>query len=206
MLVDRINQSARKIPAWSLYIVGVLPGLWLLWQAVNGGLGVDPVKALEHELGLLALQLLVAGLCITPLRRVAGVNLLKFRRAIGLLAFFYVVLHLLVWMVLDLQLLSRVWADILKRPYITVGMAALVLMLPLAITSNNWSVRRLGRRWRQLHKLTYVVVILGGVHFVMLRKGIQIEPLLYLAGIAALLAFRVGPGVSRIRVRLGRAG
>lgn len=191
MLTERVNAAARRIPIWLVYIVGLLPAPWFLYLGLTGGLGAEPIKALEHELGLLALQLLIAGLAVTPLRRFAGINLLRFRRAVGILAFTYVALHLLVWLVLDVQVLSRVWADILKRPYITIGMIAFVLMLPLALTSNNWAVRRLGPLWRQLHKLTYIVVLLGGVHFVMLRKGFQIEPLAYLAAILILLALRL---------------
>ena len=193
MLLDRINNTARKLPAWTLYIALPLPALWFLYLGLTGGLGAEPIKALEHELGEVALQILIAGLAITPLRRHLGINLLKFRRAIGLMAFLYVFLHLLVWLVLDVQILGQIWADIVKRPYITVGMAAFVLMLPLALTSNNWSVRRLGPRWRKLHKLTYAVVLLGAVHFVMLVKGIQLEPLIYLALILGLLALRWRP-------------
>lgn len=191
MLTERVNTAARRIPIWLVYIVGLLPAPWFLYLGLTDGLGAEPIKALEHELGLLALQLLIAGLAVTPLRRFAGINLLRFRRAVGILAFTYVALHLLVWLVLDVQVLSRVWADILKRPYITIGMIAFVLILPLALTSNNWAVRRLGPLWRQLHKLTYIVVLLGGVHFVMLRKGFQIEPLAYLAAILILLALRL---------------
>ena len=191
MLADRVNSAARRIPLWLVYSIGLLPAPWFLYLGLTGGLGAEPIKALEHELGLFALQLLIAGLTITPLRRFAGINLIRFRRAIGVLAFIYVALHLLVWLVLDVQALSQVWADILKRPYITIGMTAFALMLPLVFTSNNWSVRRLGPIWRQLHKLTYIVVLLGGVHFVMLRKGFQIEPLAYLAAILILLVLRV---------------
>lgn len=198
MLTERVNTAARRIPIWLVYIVGLLPAPWFLYLGLTGGLGAEPIKALEHELGLLALQLLIAGLAVTPLRRFAGINLLRFRRAVGILAFTYVALHLLVWLVLDVQVLSRVWADILKRPYITIGMIAFVLMLPLALTSNNRAVRRLGPLWRQLHKLTYIVVLLGGVHFVMLRKGFQIEPLAYLAAILILLALRL-PISQRLR-------
>ena len=132
------------------------------------------------------------GLCITPLRRFAGVNLLRFRRAVGLIAFFYVLLHLLVWLVLDVQIPAQIWADIVKRPYITVGMAGFALLIPLALTSNNLSVRRLGGlRWRQLHRLTYAAVLLGALHFVMLAKGFQIEPLAYLIAVLGLLALRL---------------
>ncbi len=191
LIVEKTNAYARKLPTWVVYLIGVLPAPWFVYLGATGGLGFEPIKALEHELGELALQLLVAGLAITPLRRHLGINLIKFRRALGLLAFFYVFLHLLVWAVLDVQLLSQIWADILKRPYITVGMLGFALLIPLAVTSNNWSVRRLGPKWRKLHKLTYVAVLLGGVHYLMLVKGWQIEPMIYLAVIATLLTMRV---------------
>ena len=147
----------------------------------------------------MALQFLIAGLAVTPLRRYLGINLLKFRRAIGLIAFYYVTLHLLVWLFLDVQILSQIVADILKRPYITIGMLGFALMVPLAITSNNWSVRKLGAAWRRLHTLVYGAAVLGALHFVMLSKGFQIEPLIYLGAVIALLALRL-PG----KVRLGR--
>ena len=200
MLAERVNSEVRRVPVWLVYVLGLLPAPWFLYLGLTGGLGVEPIKALEHELGLFALQLLVAGLAITPLRRFAGVNLIRFRRAVGVLAFTYVALHLLVWLVLDVQVLSRIWADILKRPYISIGMIGFLLMVPLALTSNNWSVRRLGARWRQVHKLTYIVVLLGAVHFVMLRKGFQIEPLAYLAAILLLLALRLPFGAMTRRL------
>ncbi|MEQ6249857.1 protein-methionine-sulfoxide reductase heme-binding subunit MsrQ [Sulfitobacter sp. HNIBRBA3233] len=192
---DKINGAARRVPTWALYIVYLLPVPWLLYLAQTGGLGREPIKALEHELGEIALQLLIIGLCITPLRRFLGINLLKFRRAFGLLAFTYVSLHLLVWVVLDMSLLwGQMWADIWKRPYITVGMAGFVTLLPLAITSNNLSVRKMGAAaWRSLHKLTYVAIVLGGIHYLWLVKGFQIEPILYMAVILGLLALRVVP-------------
>lgn len=194
-VIDRINSFMRRVPTWVVYILFLLPVPWLLYMAQTGGLGRDPIKALEHELGLIALQLLVAGLCVTPLRQYLGLNLLKFRRTIGVLAFTYVALHLLVWVVLDMSLLwGQMWDDIWKRPYITVGMASFALLLPLAITSNNLSIRKLGAAtWRKLHKLTYLAVILGGIHFFWLVKGIQIEPIVYLAAILGLLALRLVP-------------
>ncbi|MFD1195443.1 protein-methionine-sulfoxide reductase heme-binding subunit MsrQ [Seohaeicola saemankumensis] len=203
MLADQVNTAVRRIPVWLVYCLGLLPAPWFLYLGLTGGLGVEPIKALEHELGLLALQIMVAGLCITPLRRYAGLNLLRFRRALGVLCFTYVALHLLVWLVLDVQSLARIWADIVKRPYITIGMSAFVLMIPLALTSNDLSVRKLGPLWRRLHKLTYVVVPLGAIHFVMLRKGFQLEPLVYLLAIAVLLALRL-PVLARPR-RVSRA-
>ncbi len=191
-VVDKINGAARRVPTWAVYILYLLPVPWLLYLAQTGGLGREPIKALEHELGEIALQLLIIGLCITPLRQYLGLNLLKFRRTFGLLAFTYVALHLLVWVVLDMSLLwGQMWADIWKRPYITIGMAGFVALLPLAITSNNLSVRKMGAAaWRKLHKLTYVAVILGGIHYLWLVKGIQFEPIIYMAVILGLIALR----------------
>jgi len=190
-MIDRLNTIARRVPTWVVYIVGLLPIPWLLFQAQTGGLGAEPIKALEKELGLLALQLLIAGLAITPARRYLRLNLIKFRRALGLLAFIYVSLHLLVWLVLDVGILSQIWADILKRPYITIGMAGFACLVPLAATSNNFSIRKLGATWRKLHRLTYLAAMLAGVHFIWLVKGFQIEPLLYMAAILALLLLRL---------------
>jgi sulfoxide reductase heme-binding subunit YedZ len=172
----------------------------LFYIGATGGLGVEPIKALEHELGALALKLLVLGLSVTPARRHLGLNLLRFRRAIGLLTFYYVICHLLVWLFLDVQIASEIWADIVKRPYVTVGMLAFVLMLPLAMTSNDWSVRRLGPTWRRLHKLTYPIALLGVLHFIMLTKGFPIEPLAYLAAILVLLALRLLPRGRKIPI------
>lgn len=192
-IVDKINSTLRRIPTWVLYILSLLPVPWLLYLAQTGGLGREPIKALEHELGQLALQLLIIGLCVTPLRQYVGLNLMKFRRAIGVLSFTYVTLHLAVWVVLDMSLLwGQMWADVWKRPYITIGMAGFATLVPLALTSNNISVRKLGAaNWRNLHKLTYVAVLLGGVHYLWLVKGIQIEPILYMAAILVLLGLRI---------------
>lgn len=185
------NQLVRRLPVWPVYLLGVLPAPWLFYLGLTGGLGVEPIKALEHEYGELALQLLILTLAISPLRRLLGLNLMKFRRAIGLLCFFFVLCHLLVWLVLDIQILGQILTDIAKRPYITIGMGAFVLMLPLALTSNNLSVRKLGRAWSRLHRLTYAAAVLGAVHFLMLVKGFQIEPLVYFGIVLFLLALRV---------------
>lgn len=190
--VQRINSAIGRVPPWALYILGVVPPAWLLWLGMTGGLGVEPIKALEHKLGELALQLFILTIAVRPLREWTGLNLLKLRRALGVITFAYVFLHLLVWLVLDVGILSEIWADIVKRPYITVGMAAFALMLPLAVTSNNLSLRKLGpKRWRGLHKLTYPAAFLGALHYVMLAKGFQLEPLIYLAVTTLLLASRV---------------
>lgn len=193
MVQDRINALARRAPVWAVWLLGLAPAVWSFYLGLTGGLGAEPIKALERELGEVALQLVILGLCITPLRRYLGVNLIRFRRAVGLLAFTYVSVHLLVWLVLDVQIWAQIWADILKRPYVTVGFTAFLLMIPLALTSNDLSLRRLGPRWRVLHRLTYGVAVLGAVHFIWLSKGFQIEPLVYLAVILALLGLRWRP-------------
>ena len=201
-LAGRINRLARQVPAWTIYLTGFAWSAWLLWQATTGMLGADPVKGLERGLGKLGLQILVAGLCVTPLRRYLGVNLIKFRRALGLTAFYYIAMHFLTWVVLDMGLLlSQALGDIVKRPYVTIGMAGLVLMIPLAITSNNAMVRRLGAaRWQKLHRLTYAAVLLGAVHYIWLVKAWPLQPFLYLAAILALLALRVAPKMARVAV------
>ncbi|MGR3461289.1 MAG: protein-methionine-sulfoxide reductase heme-binding subunit MsrQ [Roseovarius sp.] len=191
MLGSRVNGAVRRVPVWALWIIGLAPAVWFFYLGLTGGLGAEPIKALERELGLVTLQLLVATLAITPLRRHLGINLIRFRRALGLLAFAYVSLHLAVWLLLDIQDAARIWADIVKRPFVTVGFTAFLLMLPLALTSNDLSQRRLGPRWRRLHRLTYAVVVLGAVHFIWLSKGFQLEPLIYLGAILGLLALRI---------------
>ena len=190
-VADPINSALRQVPAWTLYVAAVWPPAWLFWLGLTGGLGVEPIKVLEHRMGELGLQVLIVTLAISPVRRLVGVNLLKFRRALGLIGFSYIFLHLLVWLFLDVQIVGQIWADILRRPYITIGMAGFLLMVPLAVTSNDWSLRRLGPTWRKLHRLTYVAVLLGAIHFVMLAKGFQLEPLVYLGVVAALLALRL---------------
>ena len=190
-MIGHVNDLLRKVPVWAVYIVFALPAPWLVYLGATGGLGVEPINALERELGALALKFLILALAVTPLRRLVGLNLLKFRRAIGLITFYYVCCHLLVWLLLDVQVPGQIWADIVKRPYITIGMLGFVLMIPLAVTSNNWSVRRLGPAWRRLQKLVYLVAILGSLHYVMLSKGFQIEPLVYLAIVLILLAARL---------------
>jgi len=191
-MIDALNRTLRKLPSWVVYVLGALPPLWFLYLGLTGGLGPEPIRELEHRLGESALQMLIAVLCITPLRNRLGLNLIRFRRAVGLVAFSYVALHLAVWLFLDVGIWSQIWADILKRPYITIGMVAFVLMLPLAITSNNASLRKLGAAaWRKLHRLTYPVVLLGALHFVMVVKGWQVEPFVYLGIVVVLLLLRV---------------
>ncbi len=189
---NSINGVLRQVPAWPLYILGVLPGAWDFYLGLTGGLGAEPIKALEQELGRFALQLFIVVLAITPLRNLTKINLVKYRRALGLLVFFYVSVHLAVWLFLDVQDPAAIWKDIVKRPYVTFGMISFVALIPLAITSNNKSLRKLGPLvWRKLHLLTYPAVALGGIHFIWLRKGWQVEPMLYFLVILILLATRL---------------
>ncbi|SMX42374.1 protein-methionine-sulfoxide reductase heme-binding subunit MsrQ [Octadecabacter ascidiaceicola] len=191
--IDRINQLARKVPTWVVYLLLTLPVALLLFQLVSGGLGVDPAKRFEHETGELSLKLIVLGLAITPLRKFLKLNLFKFRRAVGVMSFVYVSVHLFAWVLIDMNLRwAQMYEDIWKRPYITIGMFAFVLMIPLAVTSNNLSLRKMGAAtWRKLHKLVYPIAVLGGVHYIMVQKVWETEPMVYLAVILALLATRI---------------
>ena len=187
-MIDAFNKAARLVPAWMIYFAGLLLAGWTIYAAL---LTPDPAKVLERDLGSLGLQVLIATLCITPLRW-WGVNLLKFRRALGLMGFMFISLHFLTWSVLDLGLRwSVILTDLTKRPYIVIGFAAFLALIPLAVTSNNWSIKRLGpMRWKKLHWLAYPATLAGAVHFVMIGKVYTLESALYFAAVAGLLASR----------------
>jgi sulfoxide reductase heme-binding subunit YedZ len=191
----------RFIPRWAVYGLGLAPASILFALGVMDQLGADPLTRLERELGEWGLRFLIAGLAITPLRQLAGVNLIRYRRAIGLLAFYYAALHLAVYIVLDQGLDgAAIWADILKRPYITVGMASFLLLVPLAATSNNLAIRRMGAQaWTRLHKLVYVAAAGAALHYVLLVKAWPAEPLVYAAIVAALLLYRCVKPLARSR-------
>lgn len=194
-----INSFARRVPTGVVWAASGLPFVWLVWAAATNQLGADPVKAIELQLGLWGLQFLLASLCITPLRRL-GLNLIRFRRALGVMAFFYIAMHFLAWVVLDMGLRwDEILRDLYKRPYIILGMIGLLAMIPLAVTSTNAAIRWLGpARWRRLHQLAYVAAVAGAAHFVILVKGWPPEPLLYAAAVGALLLLRLRvPKVSR---------
>ena len=201
-IVQVLNSITRRVPAWLLYIVLVLPGLWLFYKAVNNQLGADPLKVLEFQLGVYSLQLMVAALLITPLREMLGVNLTKYRRAIGLMAFFYALAHLTTYLWLDQQWWwGAIYKDLTKRPYIIIGMLAFLALVPLAMTSNNYSIRRLGPVfWKKLQRLAYFAAMGGAVHYVLLEKTWQQEPILYVLGVSLLLGYRFVPG---LKGRLG---
>ena len=175
-----------------LFVLCLLPLAASLWQALSGQ-AVNPVETLTRDSGSWALNLLLAGLAITPLRRLGTPGwLLRLRRMLGLYAFFYASVHLLIYLWLD-QLFD--WAaivqDIIKRPFITVGMVAFALLLPLAITSTDGWLRRLKRRWGQLHRLVYPLALLAVLHYLWLVKRDLTEPLLYAAVLAVLLGLRM---------------
>ena len=148
--INGLNGALRRVPVWPFYILGLVPAVAWFRLALLDRLGADPVKVLEHETGIIALQLLIAALAVTPLREVTGVNLLRFRRMLGLMAFAYATIHLSVWLVFDRQLdWPRILEDLVKRPYIILGMAAFLMLVPLAATSWDGAVRRLGATaWR----------------------------------------------------------
>ncbi|MEO0498885.1 MAG: protein-methionine-sulfoxide reductase heme-binding subunit MsrQ [Pseudomonadota bacterium] len=200
-MTQTFNTYLRRIPAWVIYLGGFAYTALLFWQGLAGQLGANPIEALEHAYGDAALYLLIAGLMVSPLRDHLRINFMPFRRAIGVTCFFFVLAHLTVWAVLDVQALDRIWADIVKRPYITVGMVGFLLLLPLALTSNNWSVRKMGASWRKLHLLVYPAALLGAFHYVMLAKGWQLKPLVLFAIVAVLVALRIPSALRRMRLR-----
>jgi methionine sulfoxide reductase heme-binding subunit len=201
-----VNQALRRVPTWPIYLLGLVPFALLVVQIITGDLGADPVKTVERGLGLWGLKFIVAGLCVSPLRWITGVNLVRYRRAIGLLAFFYVALHLTTWIVLDLQFRwAEIGADLIKRPYIIVGMIGFTALLPLAITSNNLSIRKMGAAaWQKLHKLAYIAALAGAVHFLMLVKAWPPEPIAYLSAVVLLLAARIWRSWHRARAQVAQ--
>ena len=189
----RLSDWLRRVPLWAIWAAGLVPAAHITWDAVTGRLGVDPVAELEHRLGDWALYLLIAGLVVTPLMRITRVNLARLRRPLGLLAASYAALHLLAWAGADMGFRwGQMGADILKRPWLTLGMAAALLLVPLAVTSNDAAIRRMGAaRWRALHKLVYLAVPLAGIHAALVGKVWQVWQVVCLLLIGAALAARV---------------
>ncbi|MCW5705663.1 protein-methionine-sulfoxide reductase heme-binding subunit MsrQ [Shinella sp.] len=191
----RLPTLPRKYHAasiWLLYALGLVPAAWGFWLGATGRLPGNPVKEFEHLLGLWALRFLIATLAVTPIRDLFAINWVRYRRALGLLAFWYVLMHFLTYMLLDQYLnFSAILVDIAKRPFITIGMAAFVLLIPLALTSNAWSIRRLGMRWVKLHRLVYVIAAAGALHFAMSVKVVGLEPWTYIGLVALLLLYRL---------------
>lgn len=190
-----VEQRYRFIYKPLGFIAALAPFVWLQCGALglfDLSLGADPVKKLEHTLGKTALNLLLLTLLVTPVRHVANLpHLPRLRRMLGLFAFFYAVLHFVVYLSLDLEFnFHTLWGDIAKRPYITIGFTALLLMIPLAVTSTNRMMRWLGRRWQKLHRLIYAIAILGVWHYYWLVKRDIRQPLLYAGILALLLGYR----------------
>ncbi|MBE9547966.1 MAG: sulfoxide reductase heme-binding subunit YedZ [Proteobacteria bacterium] len=180
----------------AVFTACLLPFAQLLLAAfglAGQSLGANPIEELIHQLGLWGLRLLLLTLAITPLRRITGkVWLLKLRRMLGLFSFFYVLLHFLSYAILDQGLnFAAIGEDILERPYITLGITALMMLIPLAVTSTNGWMRRLGRRWKKLHQLVYVIAILGVWHFFWQVKLDTREPLVYAGILIVLLGYRI---------------
>jgi len=180
----------------ALFVLCCLPLLWLTLRAIGVGplqLGPNPVATLIHALGSWGFRLLLLTLCVSPAAVIwRKPALLKLRRLLGLFSFTYLTLHFLTWLILDQWLSwSAIARDIIKRPYITVGLAALLMLVPLAVTSTDRWLRRLGRRWHRLHSLIYPAAILGAIHFWWQVKADWREPLLYALILASLLAWRV---------------
>ena len=188
---------AAKAAVHALALAPLAVLAWRAWQVGSSAdidaLGADPVAAIEHELGLWALRLLLLTLAVTPLRQLLGrPELLRFRRLLGLWAFAYASLHFTAWLVLDLRgWWSQVLVEIAERPYITVGFAAWLLLVPLAVTSTRGWMRRLGRNWGRLHRLVYATAVLAVLHFWWVVKSDLREPLLYAVILALLLGWRV---------------
>jgi sulfoxide reductase heme-binding subunit YedZ len=205
------NQAVRWVLKPAVFVAALAPVAWIIWAALTGNLTADPLKEITHETGDWTLRFLCLTLAVTPLRRLTGWNtVIRFRRMAGLFAFFYGTLHFLIYLIADRfaslvdfpggivswdtahRLLASVWEDISKRPYITVGFTALLLMLPLALTSTAGSIRRLGgKRWQALHRLVYASAVLGVVHYWWLVKADIRRPETYAVAVGLLLAFRL---------------
>jgi len=182
-----------KIPVFFACLVPLGKLLLQTFGLLGLSLGPNPIEELIHRCGLWGLNFLFITLAVTPLRRLTGLNwLIRFRRMFGLFSFFYLCLHFFVYAGLDQRFdLSAIGEDILKRPYITLGITGLTLLIPLAATSTGGMMRRLGRRWQQLHRLVYLVAILGTWHFYWQVKKDVREPLVYASVLALLLGYRL---------------
>jgi methionine sulfoxide reductase heme-binding subunit len=176
-----------------VFVLALLPLGWLVFAVVTGRTSANPAEDIILSTGIWALRFLLASLAITPLRRITGWHgLIQYRRMLGLFAFFYAVVHMASYVTFDRVFqVGEIWDDIVKRPFITAGMAAFVLMVPLALTSTRGWIRRLGRRWQLLHRLVYLSAAAAVLHFVWKVKVVVGEPVYYAAILAALLGVRL---------------
>lgn len=204
--------GSRRGPAWvgryakpAVFLLCLVPFVLMLWDGARGGLGANPIQELIDRTGLWGLRLLLITLAVTPLRRLPGLGwLIRLRRMLGLYAFFYALLHLAVYLVLNQGLIPALIIADLGRPYILVGYAALALQLPLAATSTDGMMRRLGRRWKRLHTLVYPAAVLAVLHYFILVKIYRLPPLAYAGVLAVLLGYRfVRWYASRRAIRYG---
>jgi methionine sulfoxide reductase heme-binding subunit len=194
------SQVVRRVVKPAVFVACLGPLTWLVYNAVWRDLGANPVETITNTTGIWTLRFLAITVAITPLRWVSKWNaIITFRRMIGLYAFFYGTLHFLIYFILDRSLvLDDLWEDIVKRPYITVGFTAFMLMVPLALTSTTGWIRRLGgKRWNLLHKLVYISAALGVVHYWWKVKLDVTNPMYYAAIVAALLGARLVRWVAR---------
>lgn len=200
----RSEWLVRFVAKPAVFTCCMLPLAWLAWTAASGGLGANPIEAVNRFLGDWALRFLLISLMISPLRDISGwAFLMRFRRMLGLFAFAYVALHLLSWAGLDQFFAwTHIWGDIVKRPYITIGMGAFLLLIPLAATSTAKMIKRLGaKRWKRLHMLVYPAAALGCLHFFMMVKADIREPLIYAIVLAALLGWRLATRAGPLLIR-----
>lgn len=177
-----------------VFLAALVPLALLAWNALHNNLGANPIEEITHQTGYWTLRLLLVTLCITPLRRITGINwLIQYRRMIGLFAFFYGCLHLTTYLWLDQSFdFHAIIKDVYKRPFITAGFTGFVLMVPLALTSTQGWIRRLGKKWQLLHRLIYFSAAAGVFHFIWLVKKDLREPLIYATIFGALMLIRVG--------------
>jgi methionine sulfoxide reductase heme-binding subunit len=177
----------------AIWLLALMPLARLIWLGYNEDLGANPVEFVEHSTGLWALIILLLTLTMTPIRLITGqVWQVQLRRVLGLFMFFYACLHITTYVWLDFNFIwSEMWADVAKHPRILVGFAAFMLAIPLALTSNNASMRRLKTNWKKLHQAVYLIAILAVVHFLWLVKKDLTEPLYYAVALAILLGIRL---------------
>lgn len=182
------------------FLLCLSPLLWIIANALFGDLGANPVETVTHQTGDWALRMLLLTLLLTPLRNWTGsAQFIRFRRMAGLFSYFYASCHFLIWFLADHGLvLSSMLEDVLERPYITIGFSAFLLLTPLAITSNRYMIKKLGRRWKSLHRLVYLIIVLAVAHYLWLVKADYLEPTLYALLAALLLLARTDLFKSRI--------